>query len=66
DPAEATLLFALGTVAYIAAVGNSLDVGENYRFRFLGEPLFVVLCGLTLRGIIPHIRDRGASPPSPV
>jgi hypothetical protein len=35
----ATLAFILATLAYVAVVGNTVEVGENYRFRFTLDPL---------------------------
>lgn len=44
DPAgAATLLFLVFTVAYVAVVGNSVEIGENNRFRFESEPLALAL-----------------------
>jgi hypothetical protein len=39
----ATLLFLVFTVAYVAVVGNSIEIGENNRFRFESEPLALAL-----------------------
>lgn len=39
----ATLLFLVFTVVYVAVVGNSVEIGENNRFRFESEPLALVL-----------------------
>lgn len=52
DPAlGATLLFAAGTIVYVAVVGNALEIGENNRFRFLVEPLLFALIGWLLAGL---------------
>lgn len=45
---SATLLFCALTIVFIAAVGNSLELGENQRFRFLSEPLTWVLVALVV------------------
>lgn len=42
------LLFCVGTVIWVALVGNFLEVGENNRFRFLTAPLVAILCGFVL------------------
>ena len=48
----ATLVFCAATIAFVAVVGNSLELGENQRFRFLSEPLTVALVFFALdRGI---------------
>lgn len=39
----ATLIFCAATIVFVAVVGNSLELGENQRFRFLSEPLSVAL-----------------------
>jgi len=44
----AALLFAVFTITWVGLVGNSLEVGENQRFRFLSEPLTWVLAALVL------------------
>jgi hypothetical protein len=38
-----TIAFVLLVVAYIAVVGNLLEVGENNRFRFAADPLVLAL-----------------------
>ena len=49
DPSRAsTLLFLCGAVAYVALVGNSLEVWENQRFRFVGDGFTVVFAALAL------------------
>src|SRR5262245_36694721 len=47
-PEGATILFCVGTAAWVAIVGNLFEIGENNRFRFLSEPLAWALCGLVL------------------
>jgi hypothetical protein len=47
-PEGATILFCLGTTAWVAVIGNLFEIGENNRFRFLSEPLAWALCGLVL------------------
>jgi hypothetical protein len=52
----AALLFAVFTIAWVALVGNSLEVGENQRFRFLSEPLTWVLVALMIERAIFALR----------
>jgi hypothetical protein len=40
------VLYLCLNIAFVAAVGNAFDVGENQRFRFATDPLYVVLLGL--------------------
>lgn len=46
---RAVTLFLCGNILYVALVGNLFEVGENNRFRFGTDPLFVVLLGLWLQ-----------------
>jgi hypothetical protein len=61
------LLYCVLTVLFVAVVGNSLELGENQRFRFLSEPLSWALVTLllertlgvgarTLRGLRGRVR----------
>jgi hypothetical protein len=51
------LLFMLGTVAWVALVGNTLEAGENQRFRFATDPLSLVLLGYFIQGwLAPRLR----------
>lgn len=56
---RATLLLAATTVAFVAVVGNSLEVGENNRFRFLSEPLSWCLIAVLLDRLLRAL-GRGA------
>lgn len=42
-PANATVLFALLAIVWVALLANLLELGENNRFRLLVEPLFWVV-----------------------
>jgi hypothetical protein len=57
--------FLCFTIAYVAVIGNSLELGENNRFRFETDPLSLCLLGLTLSYVFPLTRGRAASPPAP-
>jgi hypothetical protein len=43
EPTVIGALFAWTTILYVTVVANSLDVGENNRFRFEVEPLIIIL-----------------------
>ncbi len=43
---QTTVLVMVLTILYVAVVGNAADIGENNRFRFMVEPLVLVLVGL--------------------
>jgi hypothetical protein len=51
--------FLCFNIAYVAVVGNSLELGENNRFRFETDPLSVCLLGLSLQGGLDRLRRRG-------
>lgn len=42
------LLYAWFNIIYVALVGNLLEVGENNRFRYMVEPLWIILVALFL------------------
>jgi hypothetical protein len=51
-PFALTLTFVWITIAYVTVIGNSLELGENNRFRFMIDPLLLVILGLVLdRGL---------------
>lgn len=39
----------LGTVAFVTLVGNVVEAGENFRFRFLVDPFYLILLGMLLQ-----------------
>jgi hypothetical protein len=43
-----TLLIIIVTILWVALVGNALDIGENYRFRFMIDPFHYLLLALLL------------------
>jgi hypothetical protein len=47
-------------IAFVAVVGNLLELGENNRFRFETDPLSVCLLGLTLQGALGLVRRHSA------
>ncbi len=50
------LLYCVLTIAFVAIVGNSLELGENHRFRFLTEPLTYCLVALVFESILRSMR----------
>ncbi len=54
--------FLCFNIAYVAVVGNSLELGENNRFRFETDPLSVCLLGLSLQGALDRLRRRTGRP----
>jgi hypothetical protein len=45
---SATLALAVFSILFVAVVGNSVELGENHRFRFLTEPFAWALVALAL------------------
>ena len=43
------------TAAYVYVIGTTVELGENYRYRFLVEPLFLVL---TVTAATQTVRSR--------
>jgi hypothetical protein len=50
------------TIAFVAVVGNLLELGENNRFRFETDPLSVCLLGVTLQSALGLVRRLRARP----
>jgi hypothetical protein len=48
-------------IAFVAVVGNLLELGENNRFRFETDPLSVCLLGLGLQAALDLVRRRGTT-----
>ena len=46
------------TAIYLYAVGTALELGENYRYRFLIEPLFIVMTATALTDLVRKFRGR--------
>ncbi len=53
--------FLWSTIAYVFAVGNLLEVGENNRFRLYSDPLLLVL---VVAGLLAWRRRRSPGPAS--
>jgi hypothetical protein len=49
-------LFLCFNIAWVALVGNSLEVGENNRFRFVTDPLSVALLAVLLQRVAGRLR----------
>jgi len=45
-------------IAFVAVVGNLMELGENNRFRFETDPLSVCLLGLALQNGLDFVRRR--------
>lgn len=49
------LAFIIGNTVYVYLLGTMLELGENYRYRFLIEPLFFVLTAVMLHALAGRI-----------
>ena len=55
QPAGLLLLFMLFNILYISVVGNSLDIGENNRFRYVIDAFLLLL---TFHTLYRFVRNR--------
>ncbi|MGE0452565.1 MAG: hypothetical protein AB7O37_04785 [Vicinamibacteria bacterium] len=60
-PERALLGLLAANVAYVAAVGNALEIGENNRFRFETDGLSVVLLGAGIARLCGWLATRSAA-----
>ena len=58
-PPRMLLWFLCFNIAYVALVGNFVELGENNRFRFETDPFSVCLLGLTVDAARRYRRGRG-------
>jgi len=58
------LLFAAGTILWVAAAGTALEYGENNRFRYQILGLSWVLTAYGARDLVRWLRSRSLSPRS--
>jgi hypothetical protein len=56
---RALLAFMCFTTAYVAVVGNLLELGENNRFRFETDPFSLVLLGVSVDALWRRFRRGG-------
>ncbi|MBM0103448.1 glycosyltransferase family 39 protein [Steroidobacter sp. S1-65] len=57
-PRAIVLGFIVVTAAYLYVVGTTLELAENYRYRFLIEPLFFVLTATAVVSLVDFIKLR--------
>ncbi|HKS57716.1 MAG TPA: glycosyltransferase family 39 protein [Steroidobacteraceae bacterium] len=50
--------FIILSAAYLYVVATAVELGENYRYRFLIEPLFMVLAVAALTDLFRKVRSR--------
>jgi hypothetical protein len=60
---RAVVLYMCFNIVWVAVVANSIEVGENNRFRFATDPLSTILLGLVLQRVLAgRLRVTGARP----
>ena len=47
-----TIAFAGLTILYVTLVGNLAEVGENFRFRFVLDPLAIALVAVAIQRLV--------------
>lgn len=52
EPENMLILFMVYNIFFVTLVGNSMDIGENNRFRFTVDPFILILLVFFLRNII--------------
>lgn len=57
-----TIGFIVISAAYLYVVATAVELGENYRYRFLIEPLFLVLMVTAATHLVRRIRTRVGTP----
>jgi hypothetical protein len=63
DAATVAMAFAALTILYVAVVGNLAEVGENFRFRLLLDPLAIALVAVAAQRLLRRRGSvRGAGP----
>jgi hypothetical protein len=58
DPRDVTLLFIVIAILYATPLGTMVTFGENNRYRFLLDPLYVVLFGFLLSRNLDSVTSR--------
>jgi hypothetical protein len=61
QPRGLVIGFIVLTSLYLYAVGTAFELAENYRYRFVIEPLFMVLTATAATSLIRALRGRLAS-----
>lgn len=57
-PRAIVIGFIVLSALYLYAVGTAFELGENYRYRFNIEPLFLVLTATAATGLVRLVRRR--------
>jgi hypothetical protein len=61
EPRAIVMGFIVLTAGYLWLVSTTLELGENYRYRFLIEPLFFVVTATAVTAAVRAIRTASSS-----
>jgi hypothetical protein len=61
QPRVIAVAFIALTAVYVYVVGTALELAENYRYRFLIEPLFMVLAATAATSLVRRVRNMVAA-----
>jgi hypothetical protein len=56
QPRALVIGFIVVSALYLYAVGTAFELAENYRYRFLVEPLFMVLTATAATTLVRRVR----------
>jgi hypothetical protein len=56
DAIDTTIAFAVVTILYVTLTGNLAEVGENYRFRLILDPLVLAMVAVGIRKLAARLR----------
>lgn len=62
NPQALVIAFIFVTALYVYAVGTMVELAENYRYRFLIEPLFMVLTVTAAADLFGKVRTKLGKP----
>ena len=64
SPQSITLMFIIFNIIFVTFAGNLFEMGENNRFRFFVDPLYLICIGLIISRIKTHLfnKDNGGKP----
>jgi hypothetical protein len=58
EPRAIVIGFIVVTALYVYVVGTGLELGENYRYRYLIEPLMFALTAAAITDLVRKVRQR--------